>query len=113
MSITTNTFRAVAASTVNISVTNSSGNVRVYDDGAPRRANSEVRLYNSGTNIAFVEFGETSSVVATVPNGATKGSVPVAPGTVEEFRVGPGIQFCAAITSSSTTTLWISPGHGG
>lgn len=66
----------------------------------------EIRIANTGTAVAFVEFGE-STIAAT-----TTTSVPILPNTVEVFSVNPVQTHVAAITVSGTTTLYITTGRG-
>lgn len=60
----------------------------------------------AGGSIAFVAFGNStvSAAVAT--------SVPVLPGTYRIFSVAPDVTHVAAITSTSTATLYATPGNG-
>ena len=88
--------------TVNISASNSSGNVQVRSANGSSR---HCRFFNAGTVTVFVEFGETNSVVAT-----TSASMPIAAGSTEVISCR--FPYVAAITAASTATLYITPGEG-
>ena len=108
-------LNGAAASTVTLNAGTSSTNValpapasgQVYD------AAQQFQVYNSGTVPVFMDFDTTSArTVATVPNGATAGSICIPPGLSTVTVPGnPG--FAAGITASSTATLYITPGFGG
>ncbi len=81
----------------------------------------QCEVYNAGTVVAFVNTGNTSATVATAPNGAIPGDIPVAPGAVVIFSFAtledasiastPAV-YLAAVTASGTATLYCSPGTG-
>jgi hypothetical protein len=93
-------FKPAPAGTVNIAAGTSTGNVQVQTGGEARH----VRVFNSGAVIVFVEFGQ-SGVTA-----STSTSAPVAPGSVEIFS--SPYPYAAAITASSTATVYFTPGEG-
>lgn len=64
-----------------------------------------VRVYNSGSTPAFIEFGD-SSVAATAG-----GSMPVAPGDTRIFGKGAAA-YVAAIVSTGTATVYFTAGEG-
>lgn len=90
--------------TVNLSVTTATGSVARTLSG--HVGGDEVRVANTGTAVAFVEFG-ASGITASVTT-----SFPVLPGTAEVFSVNPLQTNVAAITASGTTTLYITTGRG-
>ncbi len=79
------------------------------------------RIYNAGSAIAYVAFGD-STVTATVPTagtgtGGTAGSFPCGSGITEvqaaaSSDAGSTALYIAAITSSSTADLYATPGNG-
>src|SRR5690349_1068920 len=101
---------AGTAVTVSLPASTSSSRVPLQAPGPTVAVIRRVRVYNSGTVPAFIEFGG-AAVAATVPNGATGGGVPIAPGAVEMFTAA-GSGSVAAITSSGATALYFTPGEG-
>jgi len=101
-------FRPTLGGTVNLSVTSSTGRVAVLTATslADVSGSSVIRLYNAGSVAVFVEFGD-GTVTAAVATG-----MPIAPGSVEAFRVNPAQTNVAAITASGTATLYATPGAG-
>ena len=72
---------------------------------------NQIRVKNiDATSVAFINFGD-STVVATIPSGATPGSLPIGPGETAGFTVPEGTTHVAAI-SSGTPVLYFSPGNG-
>lgn len=72
----------------------------------------QIRIKNiDTTNTAYVEFGG-STVAATVPNGAAKGSMPIGPGETVGVTVPIGTGFAAGICTAGTPTLYFTPGYG-
>lgn len=101
-------FRPVPATTTNLSASSSSSRVEVMPT-ATRNATDNiltVRVYNSGTVIVFIEFGD-STITAT-----TTTSMPIPPGWSEPFRIHPNQTYCAGITSSGTATVYFTVGEG-
>jgi hypothetical protein len=114
------------ASTVSIAATGTTGNVALpvapttgYGAAGANPSGAgaaqQYAVWNTGSTYAFVAFGG-SAVAATVPNGATPGSFPIAPSTagrptVVTVQGNPG--YVAAIMASSTGTIYICPGNGG
>lgn len=99
-------FRPVDQATVSISVTSLSARV------ALAATTTEYLLCNLGTDTVFVRFGD-SAITATVPSGATGGSLPVAAGTVMIVQAPiTAPTHVAAIAASTTATLYITAGEG-
>ena len=74
------------------------------------RANDgwSVRLHNTGNETAFIEFGTSSSVSATMTS-----SMPLPAGGTEVFDVRNEITHIAVITSGgSVSTVFITGGYG-
>lgn len=94
-------FRPNSAATVNLNAGVASANVQVQTGNFSRH----VRVFNSGANTAFVEFGTSNAVAA-----STTTSMPVAAGTVEIFSCPE--PWVAAITGSGTALLYFTPGEG-
>lgn len=94
-------FRTDGAATVTLAATNVSGRVQIQ---ASTSGTQNARVYNAGTVPIFVECG-TVAVVATVA-----ASLPIAPGSVEVL--GCNQTHMAGITSTGTSTLYVTPGTG-
>jgi hypothetical protein len=99
-------FAPFAASTKALAVTNSSANAQLP-------ANTRQVMLTTILNDAmiFVEFGGTS-VSAVVPSGSMLGGTPINGGDAQMFSVPPNATYVAAITSTGTATLYITPGEG-
>ena len=91
--------------TVNLTAGTTSGAVAI-STGSNGPGFSIIRIRNTGTVEAFVEFGG-AAVTAT-----TSASAPVAPGTVEAFRVPQGVTHAAAVTASGSAIVYFTPGEG-
>jgi hypothetical protein len=69
---------------------------------------SILRVYNSGTTVAFITWGMAASITtATIANG-----VALAPGSVELFEVGLA-DTVSAIMGTGTASLYYVKGSGG
>ena len=94
----TQTAFAPGGSTVSLSAGTTSSNVSFG-------STTNVGVSNTGSQTAFVAFGTTSGVTATTSN------YPILAGQTVFFAAGSNT-YIAAITSTSATTLFISPGTG-
>ena len=96
-------FSPVGATT-NLTASATTSNV-ILDNmtGQPR----SVRVYNPTAAIVFIEFGASSAVEAAVAT-----SLPLGPGAVEWFEIGPAVTHMAAITSAGGGTVYASEGQG-
>lgn len=68
----------------------------------------------TAASIAYIRFGTSSAIAATAPNGATPGSIPILPGSIQTFTV-PASYYThvAAITpSTGGATLFFTQGYG-
>jgi hypothetical protein len=102
-----NLFTPNTTGTVSITSAVTTANVALVPKGA-----KAVRIKNiDATNIAYVEFG-TSSVAATVPSGATPGSMPIGAGETVGLSLGSGITHAAAICTAGTPIVFFTPGNG-
>jgi len=100
--IITNALNGEAGSTVNLAVLATTANVAV----APARVGSRtIRIFNSGTNVVYVNFGD-DNVVATVAN-----SLPLLPNSVETFFFRNDWTKVAAIAGSTGNTIYITTGE--
>lgn len=90
-------------STVNLSAGTTTGNVALTGVGN----GGTVRVLNTGTVTVFINFGTSSAVTATLAAG-----IPIPPNTPEAFAVGPTITHMAAITASSTASIYATTGQG-
>lgn len=66
---------------------------------------SVIRVYNAGTQLAFGRWGTGAQT-------ATTSDMPLVPGVVELFSKSWADDTFAAITSSSTATIYITCGEG-
>lgn len=107
MSANTFTFAPFDIDTTSIAVTQSSGTTAITlpgADAAPPGA-LNVRIYNAGSAVAYVRFGDSSIT-------ATTAKVPIPPGAVEIFAFGGCTHIAAIADTGLTTTLKITPGRG-
>jgi cytoskeletal protein RodZ len=119
----TKTFQPTAATpacAVSLATTTGSGTVTLPvppNVADPSVVPQQYAVWNNGSAWAFVAFGN-SSVTAAVPTSTAAGSYPVAPSAGGEpaiVSVPPGSTrptTMAAITSSSSTTLYVAPCNG-
>lgn len=117
-------FGTDGKNTVSLSATATTGNVALLNasdtgTGAQQTGGGpqQVLIYNQGPNDAFVEFGTgngASSIAATLPNGATAGSMPVPAKAMIVVSV-PGIRakYAAGICAATqTAVLFFTAGKG-
>ena len=97
------------ANTTNVAINNVSANVQVniLTGGAGAGTGYQVRLYNNSTSTAFVAFGSSSSVVASLTT-----SLPMAPNSVEVFTVPYQTNYVAVIAAAAGGTLYATVGEG-
>lgn len=98
-------FGPAGSATVALAVTTASARV-AYQSGIK---NHRVRIYNAGTSDVAVEFGD-ATVVAVFPTNSTGAGMVIPAGAVEVLS--SSTSNLAAITSSGTATLYITPGEG-
>ena len=95
-------FRPLA--NYSLAATNATGRVNISTNGG-----RQVRLYNSGTVIIFVKFGDSTVNAATT-------DTPIPPGAVEVLtydRLLSGANnYVAGITAAGSGTLYITVGEG-
>lgn len=89
--------------TVNLAVLATSATVAVSPATVGSRS---ARIYNSGTNTVFINFGPVGTV-ATVAN-----SMPMLPNSVETFYFHNDWTLVAAIASATGNTIYITMGEG-
>ena len=71
-----------------------------------------LRIKNvDATNIAYINWGD-STVTATVPNGATPGSMPIGAGETVGISIPPTVTNIAAICTAGTPLVFFTPGYG-
>lgn len=87
-----------AGGTISATTTSAAGSVTMSADL------TEVVIYNSGLVPVFLRWG-TGAQTAVVTD------YPLAPGATQVFRKGPATNI-AAITASSTATVYYMPGFG-
>jgi hypothetical protein len=102
-----NVFTPKAAGTVSITSAVTTAAVSL----SKPLASTAVRVKNiDATNIAYVNFG-ISTVTATVPAGATPGSMPIGPTESIVVGVAEGVTHVAAICSAGTPIVHFTPGN--
>jgi hypothetical protein len=100
---------AVTSSQVALPQQAASGN---YGAQATAGPSVQIQVYNSGTAVAFVAFGNAATAVALTPAGATAGSYPVAPGAVVVLTVAGNPAYAAAISGTASGVIYFTPGSG-
>lgn len=108
-----NPFKPTVGTTKTLSASSSSSSV-TFDakDVSSSTTNSGtigghsvMRVYNAGTAIAFARWGTGAQT-------ATTSDMPLIPGVVEVFSKAYADDTFAAITSSSTATVYVTCGEG-
>lgn len=95
-------FAPGTLNTVSLSVTTTSGNVQIQ----PANNAPHVRVVNTGTKVAYIEFGSANTVSA-----SATASMPILGGTSEIFSCA--YPYIAAICGGSdSTTLFFTTGSG-
>jgi hypothetical protein len=91
--------------TVTLSATSSTAASAIGTGSA--NATRVVRIAAPANNaqIVFVEFGNSAIT-------STTAKMPILPGTIEVFHVGEFATHVAHITSTGTSTLYVTPGDG-
>lgn len=69
-------------------------------------AGNDLRIFNSGTSVAFVKWGHGAAQVATSTTG-----LPIAPGATEVVYSG-GINNVAAIVTAGSANVYVARGEG-
>lgn len=97
-------FSPRPAGTVNIDVGATTANVLVAKPGI-----RQIRMMNNGTATVWVNFGNSSSVTASLTT-----SFPVGPGVTEVLtaKISDGPIFIAAIAAGATGKIYFTPGEG-
>jgi len=64
--------------------------------------------------VAYIRFGTSASVAATAPNGATPGSIPILPGSIQTFTIPTGYytHVAAICPSTGAALLFFTQGYG-
>lgn len=100
-------FAPVLGSTVSLAATNASGNVALSKQPTDQ---FQLRLYNSGASLAFLNFGNDNTAAATTAN------YPLPAGAIEVITIqnkpNAPINYMAAITASGTATVYATVGVG-
>lgn len=97
-----NPFSALSDTTAVISGTTTSAAASLPGTAG---GGQSVRVFNSGTTIAFVRWAATSpTAVAT--------DIPIAPGATEVFSLPVDAAFVAAILASGTGSIYFTRGAG-
>lgn len=101
-----NLFTGKSAGTVSITGTTSTQPLAL----ARTAAETAVRVKNLDTAITqFITFGTSSAITAAVAT-----AIPIGPGELTGFSIGPDITHVAVITSGSNATspIYFTPGNG-
>jgi hypothetical protein len=102
-------FSPKTEGTVSLAATTTSGSTTV---ALAALESPQLEINNTGSVWVFVNWG-SSSVAATVGSGATGGSYPVGPGSKVVVTVNQTtVTHAAAITSTGTATVYLTPGLG-
>lgn len=102
-----NLFSPKTQGTVSITNSTSTAAVALVPLGS-----RQVRVKNIDTvNTAYINFG-TSTVTATLPSGATPGSMPIGPGETAGFTITADVTHAASICSAGTPIVYFTPGLG-
>ena len=94
-----NPFTPIIGGTQSVSVSAVSARVAISTGG------TQVRIANAGSAVAFVRWG-TGNQTAVVTD------MPIFPGTIELFNKTWENNSFAAITTASTTVLYVTVGNG-
>lgn len=100
----TNSQNAKAGATTNVAVLTTVASITVSPVSIGNRT---VRLLNSGTNVIFVSFGDTTAT-ATLAN-----SMPLLPNSAETFYFHNDWTTIATISAATGNTLYATMGEGG
>lgn len=95
---------SIGGASQSISATTSSSNVSLATIGAHLQVMVTAPSANAAT--AFIAFGVGNTTAATVSG------TPILAGTAQVFTVPAGTNYAAAITGTSTATLYFTPGDG-
>lgn len=96
-----------AGDTVSLAVTGTTGRVALTQKPGTPQPEITVVVFNAGPQTAFVAFGTVTV------NAVAATSMPIPAGATVEFQVNTTYQtYIAAITGSSTATLYITSGTG-
>lgn len=72
-----------------------------------------IQVYNSTTGVAFVALCLTSTCTASAgTSGTSTSDYPVAPGSVVVISIPAGTTYVAAILSTSSGAVYLTPGAG-
>lgn len=96
------TTKTLSASSSSSSVTFDAKDVSSSTNAS---GHSVIRVYNAGTAVAFCRWGTGAQT-------ATTADMPLIPGVVEVFCKSFADDTFAAITSSSTATIYVTCGEG-
>lgn len=96
------TTKTLSASSSSSSVTFDAKDVASSTNAS---GHSVIRVYNAGTATVFVRWGTGAQT-------ATTSDMPIIPGVIEVFCKAWADDTFAGITSSSTATVYVTPGEG-
>lgn len=96
------------------SMTTSQGAVQTVQIIVTSPATTNGLSGGTAASIAYIRFGTDNTVAATAPNGATPGSIPILPGSIQTFTIPVNINtHVAAITpATGGATLFFTQGYG-
>ncbi|CAB4126929.1 hypothetical protein UFOVP81_38 [uncultured Caudovirales phage] len=80
-----------------------------YTPGLIKKAH--YRVVNNGTVVIYLVLSSTATNAVVPTAGTPTYSMPIMPGAVEIIR-GPEDAYASVITSSGTSTVFITPGQG-
>ena len=103
-----NFFVAANGQALNCSTSSASVALVALADGSPA---TDIVMFNSGSVNVFVAFGSTAPTAAIPADGTPANGIIIAPGAYLTFCKGSNL-FLAAITASSTATIYFYQGYG-
>ncbi len=93
--------------TLNCTTTSAGANITQNFTTSNSSPLTDIRIANSGTSVAFVNWAGGTGVTATTTTG-----VAILAGAVESFNMGVAAQSVAAIMSAGTANVYVSIGEG-
>lgn len=73
---------------------------------------AQVQVFNSTTGVAFIACGNSSVTASVGSNSTSTADYPVAPGSIVVISPQAGSVNCAAVLSTSSGTVYFTPGVG-
>ncbi len=107
-------YNSQPGETIPLSATATTGSVKFAL--IPSKLNSDVVVYNAGTKVAFLAFGDGAATAVVPGTTGTTGATPILAGAIMTFQKNTDAlkcDTCAAICGGSdTTTLYFTSVQG-